>query len=213
MPAPQLALAAIEGAVNRLLSLDPETVSRLSKLAGKQLAVNVKELNMTVVVAFSDRIDLLLPDESVLEKSSDKQDEWDCKITLSLWSIKELQDPSRITQLIKQDKLDVQGDMQIAQDFSSLMKEMEIDWEEHLSRYTGDVIAHQVMKTGKKVHETALSQLQKLGKMISEGAIEEKKVAAPAIAVVHFSDQVHQVRADVERLQSRVDIIAAKLKD
>lgn len=208
MPAPQLALSAIELSVNRLLSLDPMTSERLHTLAGNQLAVEIKELGNTIIVAFSDHIDLLLPEKDDLRRSSER----DCKITLSLWSLKELQDPSRITQLIKQDKLDVQGNMQLAQDFSSLIKHLNIDWEEHLSQYMGDVVAHQMIKTGKKIHHAALSQLQKLSNIVSQGALEEKKIAAPAIAVTHFADQVHQTRADVERLQIRLDLITTQLK-
>lgn len=208
MPAPQLALSAIELGINQLLSLDPKTSERLTKLNGKQLAIELKELDNTFVVAFSDRIDLLLPEQSVEQQ----EQQWDCKITLSIMSAKELQDPSRITQLIKQDKLDVQGDMQIAQDFSALVKELDIDWEEHLSQYTGDVLAHHLIKTGRQVHNSAKAQLQKIANVISQGALEEKKIAAPAVAVVHHADQVHQTRADVERLQSRVDLITAKLK-
>jgi ubiquinone biosynthesis protein UbiJ len=212
MPAPQLALSAIEIGINHLLLLDAQTPERLAKLKGKQLAVELKELGNTFVVAFSERIDLLLPEQPEPKEKSTEQP-WDCKITLSVMSAKELQDPSRITQLIKQDKLDVQGDMQIAQDFSALVKELDIDWEEHLSQYMGDVVAHQIVKTGKHIHQGAKEQLSKLASIISQGALEEKKIAAPAIAVTHFTDQVHQTRADVERLQSRVDLIAAKLKD
>jgi ubiquinone biosynthesis protein UbiJ len=209
MPAAQLVLSAIELGVNQLLSLDNKTPERLKKLNGKQLGIELKELNHTIVVAFSDRIDLLLPD--TVNPSEAETDVWDCKITLSILSAKELQDPSRITQLIKQDKLDVIGDMQIAQDFSALVKELDIDWEEHLSRYTGDVIAHQAIKTGKQIHNSAKSQLQKLANIVSQGALEEKKIAAPALAVTHFADQVHQTRADVERLQSRLDLITTQL--
>ncbi len=206
MPTPQLALSAIEFGANQLLSLDAKTPERLGKLRGKQLAIELKELGNTVTVAFSDRVDLLLNEQIDVAEST-----WDCKITLSVMSMKELQDPSRITQLIKQDKLDVQGDMQIAQDFSAVIKELDIDWEEQLSRYTGDVVAHQVIKTGKQIHNSAMSQLEKVAKIISQGALEEKKVAAPAIAIAHFADQVHDTRATVERLQSRIELIASKM--
>jgi ubiquinone biosynthesis protein UbiJ len=208
MPAPQLVLSVIELSVNQLLSLDTKTPQRLAKLKGKQLAIVLKELDNTFVVAFSDRIDLLLPEQ----QGATQELTWDCKITLSVMSLKELQDPSRITQLIKQDKLDVQGDMQIAQDFSALVKELDIDWEEHVSRYTGDVFAHNLVKVGKQIHDGAKIQLDKLAKILSQGALEEKNIAAPAIAVTHFADQVHQTRADVERLQSRIDILTGKLK-
>lgn len=204
MPAAQLVLSAVESAANRLLALDPNTQARISKLSAKQLAIKLLELDETVVMAFSERIDLLKPDS--------EQVAWDCKITLSIWSIKELQDPSRITQLIKQDKLDVEGDIQLAQDFSALIKQLDIDWEEHLSRYFGDVFAHQAVKTAKRAHQSALANIHKVMKVVSEGALEEKKVAAPGIAVAHFAEQVHQTRADVERLQSRIDLIQARLK-
>ena len=49
---------------------------------------------------------------------------------------------SKITQLIKQDKLELTGDIQLAQKFSQLLVDSKPDIEEWLSKVVGDALAH-----------------------------------------------------------------------
>lgn len=70
----------------------------------------------------------------------------DCYLSLNLSVLPELRDQANITRLIKQDKLELEGDIQLAQKFSQLMTDCKPDIEEWLSRVTGDVVAHTLVQ-------------------------------------------------------------------
>lgn len=197
MPAAQLLSSAIERGINQLLNLDPASQQGLRPLAGKQLQVRLAELPWPLVFAFSDRVLVLVPEQ-------DGQQQVDCQIALTLQTLQALQDTSQLTQLIKQNRLSLDGELQVAQDFSALLKNLQIDWEEQLSHYTGDVIAHSIFNAGKHLFGTARTAAQQLVTTLSEGAIEEKRLAAHPYAVEDFCQQVTELRSDTERLEARL---------
>jgi ubiquinone biosynthesis accessory factor UbiJ len=193
MSAPQLLTAGIELALNNLLSLDPDSRQRLVPLNGRRLQVKLHELPWPLTFAFSNRVDVLANEQQV-----------DCTIELSVATLQKMQDISQLSQLIQQKELSLNGDMHTAQSFSNLFKELNIDWEEQLSRYTGDVIAHQSFKTARHLHHTALSRLQRFGEILRDTAMDEKQITAHPLAVEDFSEQVNQLRSDVARFEARL---------
>lgn len=204
MPAAQLFTAGLEGAINHLLSLDDGAAKNLVPLSGKQLKVSLRELPRPLLFAFSDRVDVLVAYNEDVKA--------DCSLSLSLSTLQILQDPSQITNLIRQNKLDLQGDIHVAQDFSALIKQLDIDWEEHLSRYTGDVFAHTVFSTGRRLFETIRSKSDAILSTLSEGAVEEKQLAAHPIAVEHFCLEVNTLRSDADRFEARLAELERQLE-
>ncbi len=51
-----------------------------------------------------------------------------------------------LTDLLREDKIIIHGDVKTAQLLVDLLQQIDIDFEEMLSKYTGDIIAHQVGK-------------------------------------------------------------------
>lgn len=200
MPAAQLATAAIEVALNKLLELDTSSANQLKKLSGKQLRITLAESPWPFTFHFSDRIDITIPPADSSEKS-------DCSLSLSLATLQALQDKGQITRLIQQGKLELSGNIQVAQGFSQLLTELDIDWEEQLSHYTGDVIAHSVFSMTNRFKRQVDSRLSGLARTLAEGAIEEKRIAASGILVTDFCDQVSEIRSSTERLEARLVLI------
>ncbi|MFQ3236406.1 MAG: ubiquinone biosynthesis protein UbiJ [Paraglaciecola sp.] len=210
MPFAQLLSAGIEFSLNQLLRLDPDSSPKLKKLAGKQLQVSVRELPWPLLFSFSEQIDVMVLPAS--ETDSPLPDEVanlivDCHISLALETLGELRDSSKISQLIQQNKLTLEGDILVAQSFSSLLKELDIDWEEQLSRYTGDVVAHQTFTSIKSLFFAAEQQLQNFGQQLSHHLTEEKAIAAAKPAVDEFCEQVNELRSAVERLDARLSLL------
>jgi len=54
-----------------------------------------------------------------------------------------------LTDLLREDKIIIHGDVKTAQLLVDLLQQIDIDFEEMLSKYTGDIIAHQVGKLTK----------------------------------------------------------------
>ncbi|MEO9947469.1 MAG: SCP2 sterol-binding domain-containing protein [Paraglaciecola sp.] len=208
MPIAQLLTSGVELGFNQLLKLDSDSQARLAKLNGKSLQVSVKELPFPLLFNFSEQVEV----GAVIESNEHNQAP-DCLIELDINTLPKLQDSSQLTQLIQQKKLSLIGDIYIAQTFGDLIKELDIDWEEQLSKYTGDVVAHQTFSSAKSLLSQAKQELEKAATSIGNRMTQADAVAVKPIEMALFSDQVSDLRSDTERLQARLQRLEKSLDD
>ncbi len=202
MPVAQLLSAGIEVAFNQLLKLDPDSQVRLTKLAGKSLQVRLKELPWPILFSFSEQIDVqLLSEQQVADSAAD------CVIELNLETLPKLKDSSQLTQLIQQQQLNLVGDIYVAQTFSSLLKELDIDWEEQLSHYVGDVAAHKSFSTAKAALNSAKQQVSKQEQALAKKLTQADSIAVTADEMRSFSQGVSHLRSATERLAARLALL------
>jgi ubiquinone biosynthesis protein UbiJ len=206
MPFAQLMTSGIELAMNQLLKLDDDSQQRLKKLAGKSLQVTIKELPWPLLFTFSDQIDVravITPDNDI-EPISEPVD---CLIELNLETLPKLRDSSQLTQLIQQKKLNLIGDIYVAQTFSALLKDLDIDWEEQLSGYTGDVVAHQTFSSMRALFDTAKKQIEKGAIELGEHLTQSNSIAVKPSEMMGFSRGVTRLRSATERLSARIALL------
>ncbi|MGK0267424.1 MAG: ubiquinone biosynthesis protein UbiJ [Paraglaciecola sp.] len=206
MPFVQLMTSGIELAMNQLLKLDDDSQQRLKKLAGKSLQVTIKELPWPLLFSFSNQIDLraVIPPNNDLEPTPEPVD---CVIELNLETLPKLKDSSQLTQLIQQKKLNLIGDIYVAQTFSALLKDLDIDWEEQLSGYTGDVVAHQTFTSMKALFDKAKSQIDQGAIELGEHLTQSNSIAVKPSEMMGFSRSVSDLRSATERLSARIALL------
>lgn len=211
----QVVTAALEFAIEKVLSFDEDSEQLLSPLVGKQCEIILHELPFPLVFNFhASGVEV----SSVVEQSEDlskstaaqQKSQNQCSITLSLFIINELKDTSNITQLIRDNKLDFDGNLQIAQHMSALFNGLDIDIEEVLSSHIGDIAAHNTMqgvasfsKFIKRNHKLAMQALK-------DAMLDEKPIAVSAIIVENFIQEVSEVRDAQARLEARLAILETK---
>ena len=130
LPAP-LAIA-LQTAFNRYAELDPDSKHRLQKLQGKVVCFQIEGLEIPVWFIFN---------EQSVEVVEDFGDTADAVIAGGPFSLLALASGKRS---IFDGGVTITGDTETAQKFSRCLNEIDIDWEEHLSRVTGDAAAHQL---------------------------------------------------------------------
>ena len=182
---------------NRLLEFDPDTVERLAALEGK-----VFKLEFTVV----DKELYFIP----LKQGVQIRDVWSGPVDITVRG-----SPLAFAQFgLKQQGVDnrpfvekrvsIEGDAELAQDFQKLIGELDIDFEELLSRFVGDVAAHEIGRGLNTLREWSLQSAESMRLNIQEYMVEESRILAPGWRVDKFLEQVDTLRADVERLGQRV---------
>jgi len=128
----------LEQALNYLID---QGNADLSTLNGKTLHFALEDLPLNVnFVCTNDRI-FVTTDTSA---DADVDIKLKSSVFLALFQGKDL------TELLRQDKIVIHGDVKTAQLLVDLLRQLDIDLEEALSKYTGDIIAHQVGKMAKK---------------------------------------------------------------
>lgn len=183
----------LEQALNSYLSLDENYQEKLQPLVGKTLQVNMAPITMMIVF------------EATGVKLSDSI-EGDVTTTLSghpLAFIKLQFSDSSDFSLFKQD-MRIEGDIEFGQQAKAFFDTIDIDWEEHLSRLTGDIVAHNlsqlVSKTRKKSQQVATSFQQNIDEYLKE----EINLLPAKEAVDDFMDDVDALRLRVDRLEALV---------
>ncbi len=200
----QLVTSGIELAMNQLLKLDDDSQQRLKKLSGKSLQVTIKELPWPLLFSFSEQIDV----GTVITSDNDSEPEpVDCLIELNLETLPKLRDSSKLTQLIQKKQLNLIGDIYVAQTFSALLKDLDIDWEEHLSQYTGDVAAHQTFTSMRTLFDSAKAQIEQGSVELGERLTQSDSIAVKPIEVAEFSHSVSELRSVTERLSARISFL------
>lgn len=213
MPLKQLLSGVAEFGANEVLQLDSEYQTYLTPLADKSLAITLLPFAQTIQLQFTaSRIDILLPAEPLAELIGDKANELncDCHLTIQISAISQLRDTNQLTTLIKQDKLDIQGDLGVAQHLSALMNGLDLDLTEILTNKIGDVPAHSIMGTVSAVSKYAKYAKQHFDITLGEALIEEKRLVASPLALANFSDEVTETRYWCDRLSARLAILEQK---
>jgi ubiquinone biosynthesis protein UbiJ len=203
MPATALLSAVVESSVNRLLQLDPDSQARLAQLQGARLIAFIDPLPQGVMLVFSDQVDVLMVTESFDEVVAQLGSQ-DCCIKTALQTLPELKNTNMLTRLIQQNKLQVEGELAVAQKVSGLFQQLDIDVEEIVAGYTNDIIAHQSMRVLEGVKQQAQRVFANLATITGNALVEEKQLAAHRLAVMHFSDEVNSIRDDVAKLEARL---------
>lgn len=210
MQAPQLLTAAIEAAANQALKWSSNSEDLLVPLVGKVCIIYVQELQSALIFRFNEKG--MVVGSDVDEQYASMPDEDgpnallanECWVSISLFALDKLKQNNQMTKLIKSGKLDFSGDLGILQAMSRLFDKIDIDFEEVLSKFMGDVPAYEFNTAGKKIFASLKTQLSQLSESFATTALDEKPIGVRPIMVMNFSDEVNTIRADVDRFEARL---------
>ncbi|EGR0636114.1 SCP2 domain-containing protein [Vibrio vulnificus] len=200
MPFEPLITAVIETSLNVLVKDNPDLEKRLLRLKGQVIQVHLQEVNKTLTFIFSQQIDVL----------ANYEGQPDCYLSLKLAVLPDLKEQANITKLIKQDKLILEGDIQLAQKFAQLISDAKPDVEEWVSRVTGDVVAHSLAQGVKNVGGFVGRRAKKQQHHLAQVITEEWRLAPGPLEVAYFCDQVDDAKSDLARLEARLQKLLEK---
>lgn len=202
MKAPQALLAAIEAAFNRYLALDPAALRRVGQLEGRVIAIELTGLDLCL---------FLLPGPRGVQVLSQYEGEPDARLTgtpLALMRMGLSDDASR--QLFAHE-VEIRGDIELGQQFKHILDAIEIDWEEQLSRVSGDVAAHQIGRAARGLAGWGRQTADSLTRDLGEYLQEEARLVPSGAEVQRYLAEVDTLRADVDRLEARVQRLKGRL--
>lgn len=191
-----LVVSTLETALNQYLALDEDVSMFLTPMAGKIIAINILPFNETLYLCpTTEKIQLL-------EHYADKTDAC-ISGTLSALGLMGLS--STPMRSIFSGEVTIEGDVQVADKFQQLFNRLDIDLEEKLSQFTGDIIAHKIgtlFRSGFNWTEESLHTF----KLNSKEFLQEETRDFPAEAEANILyQQINEIRADHDRLSARID--------
>jgi ubiquinone biosynthesis protein UbiJ len=196
MSVTELAYAGLEEAINQRLALNPAAKERMGQLHGRVIALELQGFNTTLFfIPAPDRLQLLARHEG----------EPDCTLGGTPGTLLQmLQEPKEGATLIPEE-ITLSGDRELAQRFITILRTAEVDWERHLSRYTGELIAQEVgrlvrggMAWGEHIADTLGAELRMM--------LQERSGPLPGRdEIASFLADVDRVRERVEQLEQRIN--------
>lgn len=102
-------------------------------------------------------------------------------------------------------QIKVDGDTHLASALAKVFSQLRWDYEDDLSRLVGDVPAGKIGAVSRQAATGVKETIANLAEMLSEYWQEEKPMLAKKRHVEQFNTDVDTLRADVERLEKRLD--------
>ncbi len=208
MKIPTPFLSAVETAINAWLKLDDEALPRFAELDGKIIRLHITGLDFNLY---------FFPSASGIQVLGNYPSEEDggvvdATIHGSPMALIRLGTSSNAGETLLKSDVEIDGDMRVAEKFSAILKEVDIDWEELLSKLVGDIIAHQAGQVARGASswfkETAEAMKLNTGEYISE----EAKLSPADAEIRDHLEQVDDVRMGVDRLAARINILLEEQK-
>ncbi len=198
MPNTDLSIdAALEDAINRYLALDPEAPEKLQPFSGKIICIEITGMALTLLLTIEkDRIRVSTDNTGAVA---------DATLRGSVIALIKMGMQRDVADLLLQGEIEIIGDMRLGRAFKAFLAGMKIDWEEQLSKTSGDVVAHELMKTARKFVGWGRNTTRSLAQDVSEYVQEESRDVVSGAELDGFYQQVDELRMAADRFQARME--------
>ncbi|MCL1126307.1 ubiquinone biosynthesis accessory factor UbiJ [Shewanella surugensis] len=196
-----LLCAALETGLNQLISQSPEDYAKLRDLQRQVIGIQLAQLSWPLYFIFSDNVLVLSHYEGKVAT----------QVNVDLTTLYQLREGANLTELIKQDKLSLEGDLSLLQTFSQLIQTLDIDFAEPLSRYLGDAPTHMLFSHLKRTRDKVTEIFHQTQSHVAQLTTEEYRIAPHKLEYIQFSDNVDTLNLDLEQLSLRISHLSHKV--
>lgn len=188
-----IVLPLVERSLNFAIQQNGSALTLLNLLKNKTLRVRFLSINKQIVFVFEQKVTVLTAYDGHI----------DCDLALNLSTLPKLRDKANITRLIKENELQLDGDIDVAQQFSALLSALNFDIAEWLSQYTGDVAAHSIVSYATQGVNFLKRNVVNKKQYLSELVIEEWRLSPSALEVAYFADRVDDLQSQLAHIEQR----------
>ena len=190
-----LLLTTLETALSHFIRLDPDAELFLEPLSGKVIQLDLLNPDLTV---------FLCPTTKDIQILESYQAIPDTRLQGSVMDFAAMGFRKRPMDALFAGEITVSGDVNTSRDFQNLFERLEIDWEEQISRLTGDVVGHQIGRLFRSAKNWSRESVDSFRMNVTEYLQEETRNLPTRIETNHFFSAVDNVRTDSDRLEARV---------
>ena len=198
----ELAFDGLEQVIDQLIKMDPGAAQRLAALHGRVIRVDLEGtgIQLNFVPGHDGRLQLL---GSIEGKP-------DCTLSGSPFDLMRARDTSESAKQLFSGNVRIEGDNQIAHRFSEALAGLDIDWEEQLSRLTGDIAAHEIGRGIRTLRQEGARITGSVRENMSEYLTEEAGLLPHRFEVEGLLADIDKLRDDSERLAARIALLEKK---
>ncbi|GAA4893210.1 ubiquinone biosynthesis accessory factor UbiJ [Ferrimonas pelagia] len=188
-----LAAGWLETALASLLKFHPDP-RPLASWQGQRIQLDLAELKFPLYLVITDPIQVYSRCEGPI----------DCQLTLSLATLGQLRRGDSLSELIKQDRLTIEGDIQLAGKLAHLLGAIEPDLTAPLSKLVGDGMAYRLDQLARNGWQQGAEQLSRLQRHSGTFLRDELQLAPCATELAQFGQEIDALAQRVAQLDARL---------
>ena len=192
----------LEKAINHLLKLDPDTLSRLNKLQGRVVKVTVTDWRMDCYI---------LIQEQGVRLTGDWPGLVDTTISGKLAGLIRVGYSGASGPTLFDQGIEITGDTDLGETIRDILRRVDIDGEEYLSRFLGDAAAHEITWRTKRVVDFGLQTCRGISENIREFCQDEAQYLPTRAQVEDFYQRIARLREDVDRASALMSRLESKM--
>ena len=188
---------ALETSINLVLKQDHATLEKFASLQGKIIAFELADLNLTLYLfphtegvqvqyLYQGQVDTILQGSAL------------AFINMSLGDS---------TESFFSGDIRIKGDIELGQHFKRILDQLDLDWEEWLSGFTGDLVAHKAGDLVRNFNSWGKDALKILEQDTQEYIQDEGQLTPHSVELEEFTKDISQLRDDTARLEARLSRI------
>jgi ubiquinone biosynthesis protein UbiJ len=188
--------------------MDPKARAEMADLHGRIIAIQISGTDQTIYLA---------PGPEIIQLFGTHEGEPDCLLQGSPMTLAQLRTQIPETGSAIPEDMQTSGDVELAKRFCQILRQVEIDWEAHLSKYTGSLIAGEISKAidfagywGDHITATLKHEMQEMLQDDSSVLPSRHEIARFGAEVEGLSEQLKQLQKRVDALQNRNNPKGAK---
>jgi ubiquinone biosynthesis accessory factor UbiJ len=182
--------------INRYLAMDPAACSRLGGLDSRVIALELRGFDLRLVFRVQGQGIVFLDDTELKPDTLLRG----TPISLARLGLGR----GNTTDTLFSGEVEIEGDVETGQGFKAILDGIDIDWEEQLAGYTGDVLAHQLGNAARRMSRWLRHGRLTLEKDLSEYLQEELRLVPARIEIENLLEDIARLGMDVDRLEARL---------
>lgn len=188
--------------INAYLLLDTESTSRLNKLQGKRITIELLPFHWVFHCTFTVQ-GVTLEDNEMLAP-----DAYLRGTPLQMMGVMLAKEERH---RFFADDLTLEGDAEVGQQVIALFDELHIDWEEYLSRVIGDAPAYHARRMMQDIGDWLKRTDKTLTDDVNEFIHEEAEWLPTREALNDFFQDIDGLRMDVDRVEAKINQLQTAL--
>ena len=185
---------ALETSINLILKQDADTLEKFAALQGKTIAFELTDLDLTLYI---------FPHTEGIQVQYLYQGQADTTLQGNTLAFINMSLGDSTDSFFSGD-IRIKGDLELGQKFNRIIKELDLDWEELLSHYTGDLVAFKAGSLIRNFSAWGKKALQTLELDVREYVQDEGNLTPHSAELNQFADDISLLRNDTARLEARI---------
>ena len=194
---------ALETSINLVLKQDSATLEKLAALQGKTIAFELTDLDLTLYIfPNTEGVQVQYLYQGLADTTL--QGNALAFINMSLGDA---------TDSFFSGEVRIKGDLELGQKFNRIIKGLDLDWEELLSSYTGDLVAFKAGSLIRSFSTWGKNTLKTLELDAREYVQDEGNLTPYPAELNEFAAGISQLRNDTARLEARIFRLQKQIKE